>query len=247
MEFSYNQQIAFSYIGNPLSSYNNTQDVNSENFASNFSHFLKVDLTEKRIEVPIFMRNLVTNVIVNNKISCKYNQAICPLFHNRVSTRSTFDSIIKTFFESVSLANRICKNVSSKGDIFYGTRGLILDKDFNILFLCTLTYDYIQGDDRGYLDFDKLNIYINPSVFLDNKETIPKGIINKLIPYYVSRDISVREEYSRQSKVLKPQILIEDVTNRFIVSPTKPVPGVTSNDSINEFLVDHIDNILDDC
>jgi hypothetical protein len=246
MEFSYNQRSTFSNIGNPIIFYADTQAVNSENFANNFNHFLKVDLTEKRIEVPIFMRTLVANVIFNNKISCKYNQAIYPLFSNRVSTRSTFDSVIKTFFTSVSLLDRLCKNVS-KGDIFYGTRGLVLDKDFNILFLCTLMYDYIQGEDIGYLDFDKLNIYINPSVFLDNKETIPKGIINKLIPYYVSHDINVREEYSRRNKIIKPQILIEDVTNRFIVSPTKPVPGITSNDSINEFLINHIDNILDDC
>ena len=120
----------------------------------------------------------------------------------------------------------------------------ILDSNFNIIFLATLNY-HKEGTNILYTG---VNIYIHPKVFLEEKEVLHSCIIKKLIPFYLGLTVDknllgLNRDHPQYD--LTPQIIIKDVTPDFINIASVPDPQSTSNESINQFLIDHQEDIID--
>ena len=96
--------------------------------------------------------------------------------------------------------------------------------------------------------YNKVTIYIHPEVFLNTSGLIHKSISKKVIPFYISynEDLSYRGRrvrYRVESEV-RPQVVIEDATKKFIQSPNKPSSQSCTNDKLNQLLIENIDDIL---
>lgn len=159
---------------------------------------------------------------------------VYPLYHvvSRNNVRTTKSLLSNTLSHQTS--DKLIKCTASTGFVYYGQRGMFLDSDYNILFLCTCTFKEVQEGEC--LEVDKVNIYINPKVFSSN-DLLSKAIIKVLIPFYSECSVSIHtlvksgRQIGYENCYKKVTLIIEDVTSKYIHSTIKP-----KNDSINEEL-----------
>lgn len=225
-----------------------------------FNLFLRVDISGPEIDVPLMCKYKVEEGLLSN-----YNQPnslkemAVALFENSYpQSRRTANAIFKTF-QMNDTRDRLMKITTNNGEVYYGGNGYILDKDYNILILYTL--HGVMGEDR-ILHYKTGRIYVNPKVFVSNG-LIEKGIIKTVIPAFVQEGIMVNTSsfigittqdintYIRNSngfltQVIKPlpEIIVADVTDRFIVRPKKPTPSTFNNDTMNDYLLEHLDEVV---
>ena len=216
-----------------------------------FNRLFVIDVFSDEIEVPVFARSVVESV-VRDKLNFPFinhvNKIVIPMYVNTSNqSRRTADRIVNDFFLKTSFSQRLQKITTNKGEVYYGGKGIILDKDFNILLLCTIVckrIEYMRGQIMSYY---KPIIHVSPQVFLKGESLICKSILKKIIPFYVSHNIdSVSTHAYFRSNIpegTKPQILIDDVS-KFIENPTKPTPQKCSDDVLNQLLIDNVDDVL---
>ena len=117
-------------------------------------------------------------------------------------------------------------------EIYYGCPGVALDSNFNILMLIVFKVNK-EGE---ILD---TYCFINPSVFINDKRTLEKSIIKKIIP-----TISIESSYCYYKR-RNITFVFKNVTKDFIYIPK--APDNNFNDSVaNDFLEQKIDSILED-
>ena len=216
-----------------------------------FNKLFVIDVSSDEIEVPVFARFVVESVIRDKLEFPSINHVdkiVIPMYTNTYNQlRRTADSIVSDFFLKTNFSHRLQKATTNKGEVYYGGKGIILDKDFNILLLCTIVCKRIEHSGSQVMSYYKPVIHINPQVFLKRENLICKSILKKIIPFYVSHNIdSVTTYASFRSDIpegTKPQILIDDV-NKFIENPIKPTPQKCSNDVLNQLLMDNVDDVL---
>lgn len=225
-----------------------------------FNLFLRVDISGPEIDVPLMCKYKVEEGLLSN-----YNQPnslkemAVALFENSYpQSRRTANAIFKTL-QMNDTRDRLMKITTNNGEVYYGGNGYILDKDYNLLILYTL--HGVIGEDR-ILHYKTGRIYVNPKVFVSNG-LIEKGIIKTVIPAFVQEGIMVDTSsftgvtaqdintYIRNSngfltQVIKPlpEIIVADVTDRFIVRPKKPTPSTFNNDTMNDYLLEHLDKVV---
>lgn len=216
-----------------------------------FNRLFVIDVCSDEIEVPVFARSVVEHV-VKGKLEFPYtthtSKIVIPMYVNTYNQpRRTADSIVNTFFSRVDFNQRLQKVTTNKGEVYYGGKGIILDKDFNILFLCTIVCKRMEHRGRQVMSYYKPMIHVSPQVFLRSEGLIDKSILKKIIPFYVSHNIGVvnTHAYFRSDipEGTKPQILIDDVS-KFIENPAKPTPQKCSDDVLNQILADNVDDVL---
>ena len=230
-----------------------TDVTNMETTLDNHNAFNKlfvIDVSSDEIEIPVFAKSAVESVIRDN---LKYpeiyhvNKIVIPMYVNAyTSLKRTADSIVLDFFSKTNFNQRLQKIVTNKEEVYYGNKGIILDKDFNILFLCTLACKKIEYRNRQLMSYYKPIIHVSPQVFLRSDSLIDKSILKKIIPFYVSQNISVSTNIGFVDDIpegTKPQILIDDVS-KFIETPVKPTPQKYSDDALNQILVDNVNDVL---
>ena len=232
-----------------------TNDVtNKETTLDNhnaFNRLFVIDVSSDEIEVPVFAKSAVESV-VRDKLEFPYvshvNKIIIPMYVNTdTQSRRTADSIVGEFFSRVNFNQRLQKVITNKGEVYYGGKGIILDKDFNILLLCTLVCRRMEYRGRQVMSYYKPIIHVSSQVFLRGEGLINKSILKKIIPFYVSQNIG--PVYTNPSFVsdipegTKPQILIDDVS-KLIENPVKPTPQKCSDDVLNQILADNADDVL---
>ena len=215
-----------------------------------FNRLFVIDVSSDEIEVPVFAKPAVESVI-SVKLQFPHathtSKIVIPMYVNTYNQqRRTADSIVSAFFR-VDFNQRLQKVTTNKGEVYYGGRGIILDKDFNILLLCTIACKKIEYGDRQVMSYYKPIIHVSPQVFLRGEGLIDKTILKKIIPFYVSHNISIVSDrtYFRNDipEGTKPQILIDDVS-KFIENPVKPTPQKCSDDVLNQILADNVDDVL---
>lgn len=223
-----------------------------------FNLFLRVDISGPEIDVPLMCKYKVEEGLLSN-----YNQPnslkemAVALFENSYpQSRRTADAIFKTF-QMNDNRDRLMKITTNTGEVYYGGNGYILDKDYNILILYTL---HGVMEDR-ILHYKTGRIYVNPKVFVSNG-LIEKGIIKTVIPAFVQEGIRIdtnnigvtaqeitvhtRNEYGliNYGTAPLPEIIVSDVTDRFIIRPKKPTPSTFSNEAMNDYLLEHLDKVV---
>ena len=222
-----------------------------------FNLFLRVDISGPEIDVPLMCKYKVEEALFDNLHYPDYFKEVAVVLfeNNSIQSRRTANAIFKTFQRS-DTSNRMIKITTNTGEVYYGGNGYILDKDYNILILYTL-----HGVMNGYtLHYKTGRIYVNPKVFVSNG-LVEKGIIKTIIPSFVQEGITIytnsigittqeittyiADEYGLlhcNSKPL-PEIIVADVTDRFIVRPKKPTPSTFNNDAMNDYLLEHLDEV----
>ena len=117
-------------------------------------------------------------------------------------------------------------------EVYYGGPGIALDSNFNILMLVV----FKVNKEAAILD---TYCFINPSVFVNDKRTLEKAIIKKIVPTVsIKRPYCVRE-YRDITFVFK------DITEDFIYIPKAP-DNDFDDSTVNDFLVQKIDSILEE-
>lgn len=222
-----------------------------------FNLFLKVDISGPEIDVPLMCKYRVEEGLLDNfNHSNSLKEVAITLFENsHPQSRRTANAIFKTF-QMNDNRDRLIKITTNTGEVYYGGNGYILDKDYNILILYTL---HGVMEDR-ILHYKTGRIYVNPKVFVSNG-IVEKGIIKTVIPAFVQEGIMVDTnniEAIAQDintiignsngfvQVIKPlpEIIVADVTDRFIVRPKKPTPSTFNNEAMNDYLLEHLDEVV---
>lgn len=223
-----------------------------------FNLFLRVDISGPEIDVPLMCKYRVEEGLLSN-CSCpdSLKEMAVALFENSCpQSRRTANAIFKTF-QMNDNRNRLMKITTNTGEVYYGGNGYILDKDYNLLILYTL---HGVMEDR-ILHYKTGRIYVNPKVFVSNG-IVEKGIIKTVIPAFVQEgimvdtndigvtaqdiNIAIRNQNGFVTRVIKPlpEIIVADVTDRFIVRPKKPTPSTFNNDAMNDYLLEHLDKVV---
>lgn len=224
-----------------------------------FNLFLRVDISGPEIDVPLMCKYKVEEGLSSN---CNQPNSLkemaVALFENSYpQSRRTANAIFRTL-QMNDTRDRLMKITTNNGEVYYGGNGYILDKDYNILILYTL--HGVIGEDR-ILHYKTGRIYVNPKVFVSNG-LIEKGIIKTVIPAFVQEGIRVdgnragitiqeinnpiRNANGLVVKLTKPipEIVVTDVTDRFIIKPKKPTPSTFNNDAMNDYLLEHLDEVV---
>lgn len=222
-----------------------------------FNRFLVTDVTGDEIEIPVIARRHIEDTISGAFQSISgtigFKTIVLPLYENSVPyNRRTFYSFIRQFFSNVTFDNRLQKIISSKGEVYYGGKGIIFDSAYNPLILCTLRAKKVkQSTGLFKLLYYKPVIYVSPIVFTEPNKLINKGIIKQIIPFYTDRgiifpnpgSIDFLADTTDIEKDSKAAVIIDNM-DRFFVKPTVPKPQSCTMEALNECLVDNIEDIL---
>lgn len=213
-----------------------------------FSRSLVIGIKSDEIEIPIIARDFYEDIIsdaINYPHTNGVEKVILPLYTNIGSEmRRTFDGIIVQMF-GVSYGSRLQKITTNKGDVYYGGRGIIFDADFTPLLLCTLTARKIQEQDEPRMVYYRPICHVNPKVFMESDKLVNKGIVKKVIPFFSNMKIGFPRDtrFRIDPESEKVKVVVDNFDN-FFIKPVKPTPSTCSNDSLNQCLVDNIDDIM---
>lgn len=170
-------------------------------------------------EIPTFAKRFIVGQIRESE-NKTYVVPLSVEGHRDTIHRSGADTAIKDF----SRCNEKLIRVMIKDEVYYGTNGIILDKDFDPLFLSTVILD----TDFRYKQY---NIYLHPKVFTDDKSSINKNLAKKATAFLLSASPDT-------------QIIIKDVTDFLIFKSVPPSTYDNLNSDINKFLKENIGDVL---
>lgn len=212
-----------------------------------FRRSLVVEINNDEVEIPVIARDHFEGLI-SHSTSMGTKKIILPLYDNALSQeRRTFDSIITQLFVNVGYDKRLQKITTSKGEVYYGGKGIIFDESYTPLLLCTLIARNVHTEgNNNTMVYYRPVCHVSPKVFLEPDKLINKGIIKKLIPCYTSRDINPPRSdfrFSNNIENMKVKVIVDNF-NKFFVEPIKPTPSACSNDALNECLIDNINDVM---
>lgn len=230
-----------SYLSDNQSVVSNRYVSLSKNNA--FSKNLVCDISNlEDFEIPIYARDAFERIISSQE-DC--DKIVIPLYSNcsPVSKR-TSDSILNEFYVRTTFSERIKKIITSKGEVYYGSRGLIFNKDFKPLLIHTVK---VRRESPDIYVYYELVLHVSPLVFTTNG-ILEKSIIKKVIPTYLTESLgNVYMYHSRTSlfkaaDTVKITIVIDDVSY-LIYSPTVPDSSCIE-ETFNKCISDNKEEIL---
>lgn len=209
-----------------------------------FRGFLTLDTNNDTFEIPSAFTT--TDVSSFAKMGDNTPIKVFPLYVGyEFNSYSTGDAIIKKLM-TTSFQARVAKIKTSKGEVYYGGKGMLFDKNFDPLILCT--YKAHFDDTSGVADrkvmFDEKIIRVSPDVFIDQKSIVNKAILSKFIPFFLSIELSSRYSWvypriTDASFGSKPRIVVDYMHDIFSKSAT-PIPSDESESiRINKFLLEN--------
>ena len=216
-----------------------------------FRRSLIIEVNDE-VEIPVIAREHFENLVlekIDYPLAVGTKRIILPLYDNAPSQeRRTFDSIIMQMFNNVGFDMRLQKITTNKGEVYYGGKGIIFDESYAPLLLCTLAARKVHTEESGNsMVYYRPVCHVSPKVFLESDKLINKGIINKLIPCYTSRDVyfprSSYSNFSNNPEDRKVKVIVDNF-DKFFIEPIKPTPSATTNDALNECLIDNMDDIM---
>ena len=250
MEFSIRFAHGVRSVFNSSDCYNPTQLERELSLDSNnvFRRSLIIEVNDE-VEIPVIAREHFENLVlekINYPLAIGTKRIILPLYDNAPSQeRRTFDSIIMQMFNNVRFNMRLQKITTSKDEVYYGGKGIIFDESYAPLLLCTLTARKVHTEESGNsMVYYRPVCHVSPKVFLESDKLINKGIIKKLIPFYTSEEVSFPNCMFGVNPESKKVKVVVDNFDKFFIEPIKPTPSDTTNDALNECLIDNMDDIM---
>ncbi len=251
MEFSIRFARGVSSVFNSNDHNNPTQLERELSLDSNnvFRRSLIIEVNDDEVEIPVIAREHFESLVsekINHPLTVGTKRIILPLYDNAPSQeRRTFDSIIMQMFNNVGFDMRLQKITTSKGEVYYGGKGIIFDESYAPLLLCTLTARKVHTEEGGdSMVYYRPVCHVSPKVFLESDKLINKGIIKKLIPFYTSKEVSLPNRMFGVNPESKKVKVVVDNFDKFFIEPIKPTPSATTNDALNECLIDNMDDIM---
>ena len=214
-----------------------------------FRRSLVIEVNDDEVEIPVIAREHFESLVsekIDYPLSVGTKRIILPLYDNAPSQeRRTFDSIITQLFTNVEYGKRLQKITTNRGEVYYGGKGIIFDESYAPLLLCTLTARKVHTEEGGNsMVYYRPVCHVSPKVFLESDKLINKGIIKKLIPFYTSREVSFPNYKFGVNPESKKVKVVVDNFDKFFIEPVKPTPSATTNDALNECLIDNMDDIM---
>lgn len=214
-----------------------------------FDKFLRVDLSSSHVEIPVFGKNKVEEILVQNIMeTSNVKELNINLFHQRhLGLCKTSNSIFKIICRYLN-TSRLVRIKTYQGEVYYGGQGIILDKNGSPILFATIEAD-IEDD---YIKENNAKIYISPSVF-SSDNMFEKSIRRQVIPYYLEEGVYVgtynrlvlhQFKLKRYSKTI-PEIVIKDISNKFFIAPYEPKDSEMETSTVNKFLANQADLIGD--
>lgn len=238
--------------------YNSDEFETVNKSINTFSQFLVLNTSGGKFEVPMYLLSGVEKLLIETLSSTDaslMDKIVISLYQeSQPIPARTSDRVIQILYQEPM--GQALTVASLNNSTYYGNRGFILDSNFNILTLytvtCTVYKDMLNGG-TWKIEYDNPTIHIGSKVFL--KETpLCAHIINKLIPthlytsipyfFSVARGIDGIKIENKIKEFEKPQVIISADLNKFIEKPVKPSLKMCSNEMINQFLIDNADIIL---
>ena len=130
---------------------------------------------------------------------------------------------------------------TSKGERYYGSRGLILNSDFKIIFITTAE-GYLK--DNG--DFYPVRYIgrVPPRTFANVNGLLEKAICRKFIPYLSSMNITIHPySNSISQRDIGVTTIIEDC-DKFLITPSVPKASSDINEVLNDVVVNNIESLI---
>ena len=160
---------------------------NDEN-ESIYTNFLTVDVSNQSdILCPLYCLDHVCKVLTNsNNEEIPINEIVIPLnivddnYRNR--EYKTIDSALKYVFDRTDNSLGVFKSMI-KEETFYGCRNLLLDNNFNILFMPCVKMNFTEQEFKDFIIVVDYNLLDSPTAIVN------KAIMKKLIPYYITKII----------------------------------------------------------
>lgn len=214
-----------------------------------FRRSLIIEVNDDEVEIPVIAREHFESLVsekIDYPLSVGTKRIILPLYDNAPSQeRRTFDSIIMQMFNNVRFDMRLQKITTNKGEVYYGGKGIIFDESYAPLLLCTLTARKVHTEEGGNsMVYYRPVCHVSPKVFLESDKLINKGIIKKLIPFYTSKEVSFPNyKFGVNPESEKVKVVVDNF-DKFFIEPIKPTPSATTNDALNECLIDNMDDIM---
>ena len=214
-----------------------------------FRRSLIIEVNDDEVEIPVIAREHFESLVsekIDYPLAVGTKRIILPLYDNAPSQeRRTFDSIIMQMFNNVRFDMRLQKITTNKGEVYYGGRGIIFDESYAPLLLCTLAARKVHTEEGGNsMVYYRPVCHVSPKVFLESDKLINKGIIKKLIPFYTSKEVSLPNYKFGVNPESKKVKVVVDNFDKFFIEPIKPTPSATTNDALNECLIDNMDDIM---
>lgn len=221
-----------------------------------FNRYLVTEIHGDELEIPAISRSAIERCLTYNIDPSKKLEPRTFLFPLHEATTNiifkNFNTIIEQFFINTDYKERLKKATSSKGEIYYGGRGLIFDDNYNPLILCTLRAKMPQFA-KGIFElvYTKPVLHVNPIVFIEKNKLINKGIINNLIPCYINNGCPPPNLQYNQFSVKFPRNgnknsdieIIVDNFDRFFVNPVIPKINSCNSEALNECLINNIGDV----
>lgn len=161
---------------------NKSMIYNKEN-ESIYTNFLTIDVSNQSdILCPLYCLKHVCKVLTHsNNEETSVDEVIIPLdiaeFYD--GGFKTIDSALKYVFSRTIDPMRLFKSVI-KEEIFYGSRNLLLDDSFNILFMPCVKMDFIEQKFKDFI------IVVDYNLLSSSTTVVSKAVMKKLIPFYIS-------------------------------------------------------------
>lgn len=251
MEFSIRFARGVSSVFNSRDHDNPTQLERELSLDSNnvFRRSLIIEVNDDEVEIPVIAREHFESLVLDKiyyPLTTGTKRIILSLYDNAPSQeRRTFDSIIMQMFNNVRFGMRLQKITTNKGEVYYGGKGIIFDGSYAPLLLCTLTARKVHTEESGdSMVYYRPVCHVSPKVFLESDKLINKGIIKKLIPFYTSKEVSFPNYKFGVNPESKKVKVVVDNFDKFFIEPIKPTPSATTNDALNECLIDNMDDIM---
>lgn len=251
MEFSIRFARGVSSVFNSRDHDNPTQLERELSLDSNnvFRRSLIIEVNDDEVEIPVIAREHFESLVLEKiyyPLAVGTKRIILPLYDNVPSQeRRTFDSIIMQMFNNVRFDMMLQKITTNKGGVYYGGKGIIFDESYTPLLLCTLTARKVHTEEGGNsMVYYRPVCHVSPKVFLESDKLINKGIIKKLIPFYTSKEVSFPNYKFGVNPESKKVKVVVDNFDKFFIEPIKPTPSATTNDALNECLIDNMDDIM---
>lgn len=214
-----------------------------------FSYFLTLPIVDCKIEVPIFAIKTLESFIRSLKFMAtdKVVIPLCPSNDIMINNIRSIERLVNNFNGYSEFIGELRGIKTSKGEIYFGARGIVLDKDFKILWLNTIEVDVSQWIiNAGFRKTSKSFCYVSQDIFLRSTEMVPKALIQKIIPYYLqnkTREIYISSEWVAD---LSTELRIENMYSW--LSEVKPPNVATfSNQELNQCGVNNLDTLKSIC
>lgn len=174
-------------------------------------------------------------------------RSIVPIGKNNAnSSYKTVDSILNrilNFKGSVDMG--ILGVTSDKYGTWYGCRGLLLDKDFNVILMSV-----IEGTvQSGICHMNNVKLYVNPKISI-SEQGVEKTVYTKIVPYCLNYDCWQSMFYTSTFAVnnipswTKPNIVFKDVKDMFFITPNI-LTSINIDEDINKILEESKEEITE--